>query len=102
MWAGLFAIIKGLIDVMSIVTFIQFIQEEAIQTASLGAYMAIKNRHYSAAKPMLDLLDNELILHLALVNDTIGWLAPYSWGCFHDFTLAAWANTTVLRELCNL
>jgi len=100
--AWIFPIITGIAEVMSVITFIQFIEEEAIQTASLGAFMAIRSRHYAASKPCLDLIDNQLIPHLELINGTIGYLAPYSQGCFHDYVESAKANTTVLRELCNL
>jgi len=100
--AWIFPIISGIAEVMSVITFIQFIEEEACQTASLGAFMAIRARHYQAAQPCLDLIDNQLIPHLEWINSTIGPLAPYSVGCFYDYIQSAKANTTVLRELCNL
>lgn len=100
--AWIFPIITGIAEVMSTITFIQFIEEEACQTAGLGAFMAIRSRHYSAAKPCLDLLENQLIPHLELINGTIGYLAPYSKGCFADFITATKINAAVMRELCNL
>lgn len=100
--AWVFPVITGIAEVMSTITFIQFIEEEACQTASLGAFMAIRSRHYAAAKPCLDLIDDELVPHLKSVNETIGHLAPYSQGCFRDYIRSAQENTKVLRELCNL
>jgi len=98
----IFPIISGIADVMSVITFIQFIEEEAIQTAGLGAFMAVRSRHYNAAKPCLDLVQNELIPHLEAINTTIGILAPYSQGCFSDYIKSAKLNAIVMRELCNL
>ena len=74
--------------VMEAVTFIQFIQEEAIQSCALGAFLAIRQRRYSAAKQAIDTIENTLLYHLELVNDGVGWLAPYSKGAFIDFITA--------------
>jgi len=95
-------IITGIAEVMSTITFIQFIEEEACQTASLGAFLAIRSRHYSAAQPCLDLVEKEIIPHLEAINSTFGLFAPYSFGCFYDYIASAKASASVMRELCNL
>ena len=97
--AWVLPVIEGVMEVMSIVTFIQFIEEEAIQTASLGAWMAIRAKHFPRARYMLYRLEHEFIYHLEVVNTTFGWLAPYSQGCFYDFIQASKANVETLKEL---
>jgi len=86
--------------VMEVVAFIQFIEEEAIQSAALGAFLAIRQRNYRCAWKAIDLLDKELIPHLDQVNREIGWASPYSFGCFRDFIVASQLNVEIYKDLC--
>ncbi|GAH56790.1 unnamed protein product [marine sediment metagenome] len=86
--------------VMEVVAFIQFIEEEAIQSAALGAFLAIRQRNYKCAWKAIDLLDKELIPHLDQVNREIGWVSPYSFGCFRDFIRASQLNVEIYKDLC--
>ncbi|GAH77337.1 unnamed protein product, partial [marine sediment metagenome] len=83
--AALMPILKGLVNVMEIVTFIQFIEEEAIQSAALGVFLAIRGKSYRGASLGITLLRGRLIPHLEDINLAVGWMAPYSVGCFSDF-----------------
>jgi len=93
-------VITGLMNVMQIVAFVQFIEEEAIQSAALGAFLAIRQRNYHAAWKAINLLEQELIPHLEQINTHIGWACPYSMGCFSDFALASRMNLEIYKELC--
>ena len=93
-------VITGLMNVMQIVAFVQFIEEEAIQSAALGAFLAIRQRNYHAAWKAINLLEQELIPHLEQINTHIGWACPYSMGCFHDFAQASRMNLEIYKELC--
>ncbi|MBA7554004.1 hypothetical protein ES705_46614 [subsurface metagenome] len=97
--AFLLPIIMGLANVMEIVTFIQFIEEEAIQSASLGVFLAIRGKSYRGASLGITLLRGELIPHLRDINDVCGWLAPYSKGCFADFILATETNLEIYDDI---
>ena len=93
-------IIKGVQWVMEIITFIQFIEEEAIQSAALGAFLAIRSRDYKSAWLAINLLENELIPHLELINQEIGWIAIYSQGAFYDFAQASRTNIQIYKDIC--
>ncbi len=93
-------IITGAVELMSTVAFIEFIEEEAIQSAALGAFLAIRQRNYHAARLAIDLLDKELIPHLDAVNIQLSWACPYAIGPFHDFVLASKMNVEIYKELC--
>ncbi|GAH74580.1 unnamed protein product [marine sediment metagenome] len=92
--------ITGVWAVMEVVAFIQFIEEEAIQSAALGAFLAIRQRNTKAAWKAIILLETEIIPHLDRINREIGWASPYSWGCFHDFVVASQLNVEIYKELC--
>jgi len=98
--AWVLPVIKGLLNVMQIVAFIQFIEEEAIQSAALGAFLAIRQRNYHAAWRAINLLEQELIPHLEQINTYIGWASPYSMECFHDFVVATRMNIEIYKEIC--
>jgi len=85
--------------VMEIVTFIQFIEEEAIQSASLGVFLAIRGKSYRGASLGITLLRGQLIPHLKDINDYVGWMAPYSKGCFADFILATETNLEIYEDI---
>jgi len=97
--AWVLPVVKGLVNIMEIITFIQFIEEEAIQSAALGVFLAIRARSNRGAVLGILLLENELIPHLRLINDSIGWLAPYSKGCFADFALAQETNLEIYKDI---
>jgi len=92
-------ILQGIANVMEVVTFIQFIEEEAIQSAGLGVFLAIKAKSYKGASLGITLLRGQLIPHLKDINDTVGWMAPYSKGCFHDFILATETNLAIYEDI---
>jgi len=93
------AALKGLANVMEIITFVQFIEEEAIQSASLGVFLAIRGKSYKGASLGMSLLRSELIPHLREINDYAGYLAPYSKGCFADFVKAAETNLEIYEDI---
>lgn len=97
--AGLLPILAGLANVMEIVTFIQFIEEEAIQSAGLGVFMAIRGKSYKGASLGITLLRGTLIPHLKDINEGLGWIAPYSVGCFADFILATETNLEIYEDI---
>lgn len=93
-------VIKGVLDVMSAITFIQFIEEEAIQSAGLGAFLAIRSRDYNSAWLAIHLLEDELVPHLDSINSSVGWIAIYSKGAFYDFIQAQKTNIVIYKNLC--
>lgn len=97
--AFLLPILLGIANVMEIVTFIQFIEEEAIQSASLGVFLAIRGRSHAAAVQAMSLLEFTLIPHLKDINDYVGWMAPYSKGPFADFVLATQTNLEIYKDI---
>ena len=97
--AWVLPVITGVTEVMSAITFIQFIEEEAIQTCSLGIYLAIRVRNFTAARQALETLEGTLLPHLITINNTFGWLAPYSKGCFQDYITACQAQIEVYKQL---
>ena len=86
--------------VMESVTFVQFIEEEAIQSCALGAFLAIRCRDYHSAWLAIHLLEDELVPHLSSINYHAGWLAPYSKSAFLDFIKAQEANIVIYKNLC--
>ncbi|MBA7605835.1 hypothetical protein ES703_12970 [subsurface metagenome] len=97
--AWILAAIEGVANVMEIITFVQFIEEEAIQSASLGIFLAIRQKNNKAAYRGINLLEMVLIPHLREYNDYGGWLALYSKFCFEDFIAATEANVEVYKDL---
>ena len=97
--AAILAVLAGLANVMEIVTFIQFIEEEAIQSASLGVFLSVRAKSYKGASWGIILLRGTLIPHLKDINEVCGWMAPYSKGCFADFVLATETNLMIYEEI---
>jgi len=97
--AFLLPILAGIANVMEIVTFIQFIEEEAIQSASLGVFLSLRNKSYKGASLGMSLLRTQLIPHLKDINDYVGWMAPYSKGCFQDFIKSAEVNLEIYEDI---
>lgn len=98
--AWMMPVITGIFNVMEVVAFIQFIEEEAIQSAALGAFLAIRQKNYHAAWKAINLLEQELIPHLDQVNRELSWACPYALGPFHDFVVASRLNVDIYKELC--
>ena len=97
--AWILVALEGVVNVMEVVTFIQFIEEEAIQSAALGVFLAIRGKSYHGATLGITLLRDTLIPHLKDINDYAGWLAPYSKGCFADFILATETNLEIYQDI---
>jgi hypothetical protein len=97
--AWVMPVLAGVEKVMQAVTFIQFIQEEAIQSCALSIFLAIRQRQYSTANLALYTLENVLLYHLKTVNDIVGWLAPYSKGAFQDFITATETSIETYKQL---
>ena len=100
--AWVLPVIAGIANVMEAVTFVQFIEEEAIQSAGLGAFLAIRSRDYRSAWLAINILENELIPHLEIINRTFGYIAIYSQGAFFDFALAARTNIEIYKSICTM
>ena len=92
------AVIKGLIQAAEIVTFIQFIEEEAIQSSSLGTFLAF--RHGSMRGASLGITQTRsILLNLKNINLLVGFIAIYSEGCFRDFIAATETNLEIYDDL---
>lgn len=98
--AAILAALEGVANLMETITFVQFIEEEAIQSASLGVFLAIRQRNYTAAFRCINLLEYTLLPHLIEYNEYAGWIALYSKFCFQDFIAATKANIEVYKDLC--
>lgn len=97
--AAILAALTGVANLMEIITFIQFIEEEAIQSAGLGVFLSIKAKSYRGASLGITLLRGTLIPHLKDINEYAGFAAPYSQGCFADFILATEVNLEVYEDI---
>ena len=97
--AWILPVLTGVADVMSAITFIEFIEEESIQTCMLGAFIALRQRNYTAARQAIDFCESTLLFHLRYINAMVGWMAPYSKGCFYDYCEATAAQIAVYRQL---
>jgi len=93
-------VVEGVKWLMETITFIEFIEEEAIQSAALGAFLAIRSKDFNSAWLAINLLENELLPHLEAVNEQIGWIAIYSQGAFRDFAVAGRTNVEIYKHLC--
>lgn len=91
--------LQGVLHVMETVTFMQFIHEEAIQSAALGVFLAIRAKNYRAASLGITLLEGQLIPHLKEVNNVVGIFAPYSRECFKDFIDASEMNLEIYKDV---
>lgn len=98
-WFNLLNIaLQGIQDMMSAITFMQFIWEEAIQSAMLGAFLAIRHNSYQGVSWGLGAAQNA-VDNLKIVNDNVGWFAPYSKVCFEDFINATYVNIEIYRDI---
>jgi hypothetical protein len=85
--------------IMESITFIEFIEEEAIQTCGLSVYLAVRQKRYAEARDALDTLEYTLLPHLRLVNQVLGPLAPYSYGSFMDYVSATQVMCNTYRAV---
>ncbi|GAI67773.1 unnamed protein product [marine sediment metagenome] len=97
--AGIMAMLAGVANIMEIITFIQFIEEEAIQSCALGCFLAIRAKSYRGASLGITMLRGRLIPNLKDINDYAGWAAPYSKGCFADFIAATELNLVIYEDI---
>lgn len=91
-------VLTGVSEVMSAVTFMQFIEEEAIQAAGLGTYLAFKGNCMPAVTKGMMRMDT-VVTHLEAINDNLGWLAPWSKWAFKDFCQATRTNMEIFNDL---
>lgn len=96
--AWLLPVLAGISNAMEIVTFIQFIEEEAIQTSSLGCFLALRSGSWKGAALGIN-KTRELVGYLRDVNNAAGWLAPYSKFCFADFCSAVETNLEIYDDI---
>jgi len=94
----LMSMLSGIQDMMSAITFIQFIEEEAIQSAALGTFLALKGGSLKGASLGMEQM-RTVILHLEAINGSLGYAAPYSKGCFEDFIAASKTNLQIYDDL---
>jgi len=91
--------LAGVSNLMETITFMQFIEEEAIQSAALGVFLAIRGKSYRGASLGITLLRGQLIPHLRDINENIGIFAPYSQRCFKDFADATELNLEIYEDI---
>lgn len=96
--APIMSMLSGIQDMMSAITFIQFIEEEAIQSAALGTFLALKGGSLKGASLGMEQM-RTVILHLEAINNTLGYAAPYSRGCFQDFIAASKTNLAIYDDI---
>lgn len=92
-------VLDGVLFVMSACTFIQFIQEEAIQSCQLACFLAFRAKNYKAVSLAMTTTRGTLLYHLQAVNENVGWLAPYSRPAFQDFITATEVTLAVYDQL---
>ena len=97
--AWVLPVIAGVQTVMEAVTFIQFIQEEAIQSCQLSCFLALRQKNYKAVGWAIQTTRGTLLMHLIAVNSALGWLAPYSKPAFQDFITATEMSLQIYDEL---
>lgn len=78
-----------LMSVPELVTFIQFIYEETLQTLLFTAYQAYRDGFYDVAKDVVDFAYLEVLPEAKTFTSTYGNLNPATKGCFDAFFLAS-------------
>ena len=91
----------GAIGVMSTITFISFLYEEALQSAGMGVWVAISNKQWSTAEKALNKAEGLLSTAEWFYNN-IGWMAPYSWKVFKSYARATRIQYDVYRQVINV
>jgi len=92
-------ILQGIAFVMEAVTFVQFIQEEALQAAMMSVWMCTRAKRYTKAKEILDQVENRFLPNLRATNLAWGWIALYSKAAFADFADATQASIDAYKEI---
>ena len=78
-------IIEAILSIPDTATFIEFIYEEACQTALFAVYNAIKNGDDETARAILDYIKLELLPDAVNFVSFWGNLAPHTKTCFERF-----------------
>ena len=82
-------IVKFLFDIMQTVSFMMFIEEEAIQIRGFGMMSLIREE-------LVDEVETQLVSHEEQVSnletfvDSWGWMAPYMHGTYSAYVQASW------------
>ena len=79
----------GLEYALGIITFYQFILEEAIQGGCMACYIGKKYDKIGTMDPVIDRLENHTIPRLEDYNNTWGYIAIYNRGAFQAFIKAS-------------
>jgi len=85
-------------SVLDTIVFIEFIYEEALQTALFAANQAYRNKDYETAQAIVDYILTEIYPAARSFLDTWGDIAPYSKGCFSRFYEAARMSAETLNN----
>jgi len=90
--------LEGIQDMMAAITFMQFIHEEAIQSAALGTFLALRHGSYRGASLGIS-QTRQILENLKAVNTYAGIFAPYSHRCFEDFIKATETNLEIYDDI---
>jgi len=93
------AVLMGIENVISAVVFVMFIYEEAIQTLSIGCYLAIKHKDIQGFDACLIELRDHAIPNLENCVNDWGWIAPYAWPSFKAFCEASKQTLAVYEDI---
>lgn len=85
-------------SVLDTIVFIEFIYEEALQTALFAAKTAIDNKDYTTAQAIIDFILIDIYPSARTFIDTWGDIAPYSKNCFSLFYEAAKQSAEILNN----
>lgn len=66
-------------------TFVEFILEEAIQSGAMAAFLLMRAGKKAECRAAILAVRNGPLYFLRRVNEEVGWIAPYSQGCFKQF-----------------
>lgn len=82
------ATIAATLTVLGIVTFTNFILEEAIQTTMFGTWAAKDAKNWPLLYRGIRIVEG-INADLKLVNTSLGWLHPLAWLSYRDYARAA-------------
>lgn len=91
-------IIEGLEYVTGVITFYQFILEEAIQGGCMASYIGQKYDRISRMDPVIEQLENHTIPALENFNNTWGYIAIWNQGAFAAFVKASKLAVRAYKE----
>ncbi len=92
-------ILQGIAFVMEAVTFVQFIQEEALQAAMMAVWMLVRAKRYSKARELLDQVETRFLPNIRATTSAWGWIAMYSKQAFEDFADATQLSIDAYKEI---